>query len=186
MFILLILATYSFEVEYSDTIQNIEPESLAVFEFKLHNTGTDDDVYEVDVVEVDIPGSWFVMLCCGGKCYGSGLPYHVFDTLAAGESDTAIAVDVYTDTTKTTGIMDFSITSQGNPSLVEEFTLYVNTNSGIQDGETDRPDRIPVITDLSRISGKIYDINGRVVTEPSSGVFLLKHKNSMRKVVILR
>ena len=173
---LLILATYSFEVTHTDTVVNVQPESLAIFRFHLYNTGTDDDVYILNLVGVDWPSSWFVQFCYSGGCLFSGLPYRVNDSISAGNSDTLISIEVFTDTLHYNGIMRFTIRSQGEPSLMDTFFLYVNTTEGIE--EIFRP--------VDMEPGVYYSIDGRKVVHPGPGIYFLKQGRTLRKVVIIK
>jgi len=125
----ILTSPYSFHVEASDTIQSINPGEEAVFSFKLYNTGTEDDVYMLELIGVGFPDSWLVQFCYGNLCLISGLPYRVFETIAVGEADTGIAVHVFTDTLQTTGIMEFTFSSQSDTTLVEKYNLSVVTSS---------------------------------------------------------
>lgn len=125
----LIPTPYSFYVETSDTIQNINPGEEAVFTFQLYNTGIEDDEYMLELIGVGFPDSWLVQFCYGNLCLISGLPYRVLETIAVGEADTGIAVHVFTDTLQTTGIMEFTFSSQSDTTLVEKYNLSVVTSS---------------------------------------------------------
>jgi len=174
--LLLILTTYSFEVTHTDTVANILPESLALFEFHLYNTGSYDDVYLLDLTGVDWPSSWFVQFCYSGGCLFSGLPYRVRDSIPSGQADTLIAIEVFTDTLEYNGSLRFIISSLGDPGLRDTFYLYVNTKSGIQE----------IIRQDEMDEGILYSINGRRVASPGPGVYILKQGKSLRKVVIIR
>lgn len=174
--LLLLLATYSFEVVHTDTVVNINPNEIGVFKFTLTNTGTDDDVYGLDLIGIDMPQDWFVQFCYAGQCLYSGLPYRVLDTIPAGESDTTISIEVFTDTTHYNGIMRFTISSRGDPSLSDTFFLYVNTTQGI--GEVFHP--------IGEESNIYFTIDGRRVKELGGGIYFIKDGKSVRKVVIIK
>ena len=127
----IISVPYSFYVEAPDTIQYVNPTEEAVFNFELYNTGTENDYYNLEVMGVGFPKSWNVQFCYGNVCLISGLPYNVIDTISAGECDTAIAIHAFTDTLKTTGVVDFTIIPQSDTTLVEKYRLYVVTSKMI-------------------------------------------------------
>ncbi|KPJ72852.1 hypothetical protein AMJ52_04960 [candidate division TA06 bacterium DG_78] len=67
--VLPLFAQYSFDFTCTnDTFQIVNPWEVAKFFFRLENTGTELDIYELycDIID-DVPSSWYVTWCIGGS-----------------------------------------------------------------------------------------------------------------------
>lgn len=187
MFFLILISTYSFTVIAPDTVQYINPQDEAIFDFELHNTGTDDDEYELYLKGIDFPTSWAVLFCYSDMCLASGLPYKVYEPIPSGESDTNVSVHVLTDDLDTTGIMEFTITSQADTTLAEKYNLYVITSSGIEEFEEDIKEKVIFMAGVRNLDCDVYDVNGRKVNNLESGIYFIKaDEEDWKKVVIIR
>jgi len=127
-----IYAQYSFEFTcLDDTVKYANLNDAVDFYFRLHNTGSLQDIYEFDCIIIDsIPG-WFVLYCIGGVCVEPGVITH--DTLDAGEIDTSIVVHVYTADSAGTEVVNLRVASMGNPTLRDSINVYVTAPPGIEE-----------------------------------------------------
>ncbi|MGB3480454.1 MAG: T9SS type A sorting domain-containing protein [bacterium] len=176
-FTLPIYAQYSFEFTcLDDTVKYVNFNDAVDFYFRLHNTGSLQDIYEFDCIIIDsIPG-WFVLYCIGGVCVEPGVITH--DTLDAGEIDTSIVVHVYTADSAGTEVVNLRVASIGDPSLRDSINVYVTVQAGIEDYENNTiqssiiqiyPNPFREKTEIrwqiadDRIQLKIYDVTGGLV-----------------------
>lgn len=127
-----VLAGYGFTlVPRSDTVQHVGQNGTAVFLFTLANTGTSPDVFRFDCRVVSGPTAWAVACCDRGQCHQPGDA--IYDTLAAGASDTTPDITVYTDTTHGEEIVSLQARSMGDSSLAESIATHAIVSSGIEE-----------------------------------------------------
>jgi hypothetical protein len=67
-----------------------------------------------------------------------------YDTLAAGEVNTNIDMDVYTTDLEGTLISNLRVASLGNPGLRDSINLYTNVGLGIEDENENLPSKMEV------------------------------------------
>jgi len=115
----------------SDTVRRVQPGGPADFHFTLANTGTEPDVYEFDCRVVQPVPGWSVIYCLHGLCTVPGVL--MYDTLAAGASDTTIEVTVFTTSTQGAAVVNLRVRSLGNPSLAESINVRTIVGSGIEE-----------------------------------------------------
>jgi hypothetical protein len=75
-----------------------------------------------------VPG-WAVVYCVGGQCVEPGMLVH--DTLAAGVSDTAIKVSVYTTATEGEEVVSLRVRSLGDTTLAESIATHTIVGTGV-------------------------------------------------------
>jgi hypothetical protein len=114
----------SFSVEHPDTLFSFAPTSLFEYHVTLTNEGTSQDVYVISLVDSLAPG-WTSSICQGGVCLPPGKDVH--DTLAAGEVDTTIVAEIFTDVQDTSAFTTLTIRSENDPGLVYEQRLWIGS-----------------------------------------------------------
>jgi hypothetical protein len=135
-----IRASYDFEFFCrSDTVQRVNPGGVADFCFTTRNTGSERDCYEFNCRVIQEVSNWFVTYCVGGLCAFPGVA--LYETLAAGETDTLVHLSVATDTTSGEEIINLSVRSTGNPTLADSVTTHTLAGAGIE--ERSFPYRLP-------------------------------------------
>lgn len=135
---LLLLALGSARADYSfvfvcrdDTVAQVAPGDPAYFRFALTNTGQSDDVYEFDCRVRQSVSGWAIAYCLGGRCVEPGTV--MFDSLAAGATDTTPVIDVYTGASAGEAVIELHVRSQGNRSLADSITVHALAGVGIED-----------------------------------------------------
>ena len=126
---------YSFDLScLSDTLQVVEPNDFASFNFRLANTGSQNDIYELNCKIIEsIPG-WFANLCVRGRCVEPGIL--LYDTLNVGQFDTAIHISVYTTSTTGQEILSLNVRSLGDPMQKDSIRVYTQVGQGIEETRT--------------------------------------------------
>jgi hypothetical protein len=112
----------NFSADHSDTLFDFAPNALFEDHFTLTNTGQTDDVYTISIVD-SFPSGWTSSLCQGGICFPPGTI--IEDTLAAGETDTTLIAEIFTDTQDTTGYAIIVIESENDPSLIHRQRMWI-------------------------------------------------------------
>ncbi|HTW92160.1 MAG TPA: T9SS type A sorting domain-containing protein [bacterium] len=132
------LAGYGFTlVPRGDTVQHVGQNGTAVFLFTLANTGTSPDVFRFDCRVVSGPTAWAVACCDRGQCHQPGDA--IYDTLAAGASDTTPDITVYTDTTQGEEVVALRVRSMADSSLAESIATHTLMTSGIEEAPQNPP-----------------------------------------------
>lgn len=127
-----IFAQYGFEFTcLDDTVKYANLNDAVDFYFRLHNTGSLQDVYEFDCTIIDSAPGWSVLYCVGGVCVEPGII--MYDSLDAGEMDTSIVVHVYTADSAGTEVVNLRVASMGNPTLRDSINVYVTAPPGIEE-----------------------------------------------------
>ncbi len=134
------IARAGFDFEFvcrDDTVRQIAPGGSAEYHFTLTNTGTVPDVYRLDCRIVDSVPGWVVVTCARGRCVEPGTP--LFDTCAAGESDSTIDVAVYAGTANGDELVSIRVTSLGDTTLVDSISVLTRAGSGMAESENCQP-----------------------------------------------
>jgi len=177
VFVSLSWSQYSFDLScLSDTLQVVIPNGVANFTFRLTNTGSINDIYELDCQVIEsIPG-WFETFCLRGVCLEPGVIR--YDTLSVGQLDTTIHITVYTNLTQGREILSLKVHSLGDPSLRDSILIYTQVGQGIEERATQYAEcltpeiypnpaksyftiRLPQTADRGSI--KIFDVSGNLV-----------------------
>lgn len=117
------LAQYQFNLSsLSDTFQIVAPNAVSSFDFKLANTGSLNDVYEIQCHNIESVPGWQGVFCIKGLCYTPG--DIVFDTLNAGQIDTTIHVSVYTTSLPGRAVLSLNVRSLGDQTLQDSIRVY--------------------------------------------------------------
>jgi hypothetical protein len=114
--------TTNFGVVHSDTIFDFAANSLFEDHISLTNTGQTQDVYKISAVD-SFPAGWTSSLCQGGICFPPGTI--IYDTLAAGETDTTLIAEIFTDDEDETGFTTIVIESDNDPNLVHRQRMWI-------------------------------------------------------------
>jgi Secretion system C-terminal sorting domain len=180
VFVSLGWSQYSFDLScLSDTLQLVPPNGVANFYFRLTNTGSINDIYELDCQVIEsIPG-WFETFCLRGICLEPGVIR--YDTLNAGQLDTTIHITVYTNLTQGREILCLKVRSLGDPTQKDSIRICTQVGQGIEEDPTTQnyllltPRIYPnplktgstVNFTLNSLKGiielKIYDVSGNMV-----------------------
>jgi len=141
------VAGYSFSFTCrTDTLKRVQPGGEAVVWFTLSNTGDERDAYRFDCRVLDsVPGST-VIYCIGGLCAEPGLP--LYDSLPAGETDTAIDVSVFAGPGTGDELVLLSVRSLGEPALTDSILTHTEVSAGIGEerpGHTARGNGLAVV-----------------------------------------
>jgi len=171
---------YSFDLScLSDTFQTVAPNGFSTFNFRLANTGSANDVYELNCQIVESVPGWFVSFCVRGRCVEPGIP--LYDTLNVGQFDTAIHISVYTTSTTGREILSLNVRSLGDPTQKDSIRVYTQVGQGIEEDRSTHNTLLPTpeiypnplktqtairfirLRRTSRIDLKIYDISGKQV-----------------------
>lgn len=116
----------------SDTWQQVAPGGSAVFWFALTNTGSQRDVFRFDCCVLEsIPGTT-VIYCVGGLCTEPGVP--LFDSLDAGETDTAIDVSLFNSGAEGIELIRLSVRSLGDTTLADSILVGARVSSSVGEG----------------------------------------------------
>jgi len=178
-----IFAQYAFEFTcLDDTVKYANLNDAVDFYFRLHNTGSLQDIYEFDCTIIDSAPGWSVVYCVGGVCVEPGII--MYDSLDAGEMDTSIIVHVYTADSAGTEVVNLRVASMGNPTLRDSINVYVTAPPGIEENWSKGiqnpilqiyPNPFRQVTDIilqitdknpgSTVSLKIYDATGRLIKD---------------------
>ncbi|MEO0094157.1 MAG: T9SS type A sorting domain-containing protein [candidate division WOR-3 bacterium] len=179
---------YSFDLScLSDTLQIVAPNGVANFHLRLTNTGSLNDIYELNCRIVESVPGWFATVCLRGVCVQPGTL--LYDTLQVGQSDTTIHITVYTTATNGREVLSFAVRSLGNPTLRDSIRVYTQVGQGIEEDASASkvlfftpiiyPNPIKTQTTIrftpyaTPTGLKIYDISGKLVK-----YFLLSHHKS--------
>lgn len=138
----------------SDTLQQVAPGATAEFYFTLTNTGSEDDVYRFDCRVLDSVPGWFVVCCVRGLCFEPGTP--LYDTLAAGESDTTPHITIYTNATHGEERVGLRVTSMNEPQHTDSIAVRTRVGSGVAEDRTGSAGRVDH-------HGPLFDVLGRRV-----------------------
>jgi hypothetical protein len=167
-------ADYSFDFFCrDDTVASVAPGDPVDFDFTLSNTGTSPDVYEFDCRVLGMPADWVAVYCLGGRCVEPGTL--MTDSVAAGATDTAIVVHVYTSATAGEGRLELHVRSFGNPGLADSIRMDVLAGVGIAEELVALSLPEPTVPSLVRrgatlpVDGSVslLDVTGRLVARGS-------------------
>lgn len=121
-----VFAAYDFELTVYDYAAEAWLYEIAHVHIRIENTGTEADTVDLEVVNTNLPVTWFTSICINGAC-----PYPAYIILAPGQSDT-IDVDVYVAEEQDMGTLYFQGTSRGDPGVnktVGEFAVFCAQSS---------------------------------------------------------
>jgi len=114
----------------NDTSQMISPDSEAVFNFTLANTGPLTDVYELSIAVVDSVPGWLENFCFGGICV---LPPAIGRlSLSPGEADSTISVHIIPRALRGSERVRFTVRSQGDSALTDSALLRAETEGSLR------------------------------------------------------
>lgn len=116
---------YSFRYTCGNQGQVIDPDSLALFQTILSNTGIESDTYRV-VLDKNLPVSWYGQACVSQGCFSDSAPV----SLAPAEAET-IKVDIGPLGTAGAGTVTMRVRSQGDPVQAVALPLTAITNIGV-------------------------------------------------------
>ncbi|MCI0472246.1 MAG: T9SS type A sorting domain-containing protein [Ignavibacteria bacterium] len=161
---------------------------------KLKNTSSSPQNFKiVRILLPGFPSSWETSLCCNAGCFSSELdtipPAALNYTLAPGETDSTIAIDLY-GMVHGTGSMILKVFVQGNPAVyqIDTFKFKLQSPIGITPVSSEvsgyeliqnYPNPFNTTTSIefslpknSDVNLKVYDMQGRVVADLLNGVKL--------------
>lgn len=168
--------TAGFQFEFAcrgDTVQRVNPGGIAEFDFTLMNTGTEPDIYEFACRVVQPVSGWSVIYCLHGQCNEPG--GLMYDTLNAGETDTAITVTVFTSSTHGEEVVSLRVRSLGAPLLAESVATRTVVSAGVEESRQRADSRARPVASLARggllitIPGDLFDSQGRRVAVMPAG-----------------
>ncbi|MEO0092538.1 MAG: hypothetical protein ABIK61_07500 [candidate division WOR-3 bacterium] len=172
VFIINIWAQYNFNLQcLSDTFQTVSVNGIAEFRFRLTNTGSFTDVYELKCHIIESVPGWFVSLCVKGRCVIPGIS--IFDTLNVGQSDTTICITVYTTSVTGREIIGLNVRSLGDQNKRDSIRVYTQIGQGIEQNTNLSEEFLPGI--------KIYPNPSK----PSAIIYLPNLKTNQSKSTII-
>jgi hypothetical protein len=108
-----VLAAYDFEFTVYDYAAEAWVYEVAHLHIRIENTGTEMDTVDLEVVDANLPMTWFTSICINGSC-----PFPAYIILNPGQSDT-VDIDVYCGETQDIGTMKLQGSSRGDGGVVK-------------------------------------------------------------------
>ncbi|MGD9403274.1 MAG: T9SS type A sorting domain-containing protein [bacterium] len=108
-----VFAAYDFDFTVYDYATEVWLYEVAHLHIRIENTGTEMDTVDLEVVDANLPVTWFESICINGSC-----PYPAYIILNPGQSDT-VDIDVYVGEERDLGTLKLKGTSRGNASVTE-------------------------------------------------------------------
>ena len=108
-----VFAAYDFDFTVHDYATEVWVYEVAHLHIRIENTGTEMDTVDLEVVDANLPMTWFTSICINGSC-----PYPSYIILNPGQADT-VDIDVYVGEEQDMGTLKLKGTSHGDAGVTE-------------------------------------------------------------------